>query len=184
MRFRDIVGVSATASVARTSERQDARSGLSNVWHFRSRPDVLGGRGLCDPPLTDQRPGARLAAANSVRADVIVAPDKFKESLTAVQVAGAVATGIRSHCSGLSVRCLPIADGSDGTLAAVQGAGFKRVVVSTPGPTGERISAAYARRRTTAVIDLAEVVGSRRLPDGRPNPRRRRRTGSDCRLPT
>jgi len=106
----------------------------------------------------------------SGHAVVVVAPDKFKGSLTAVQVARAVAAGILTQRPDIVLRCLPIADGGEGTLEAAEAAGFQRVLVEAPGPTGEPVSAAYARRGITAVLELAEVVGSRRLPEGRPEP--------------
>ncbi|NKE59778.1 glycerate kinase, partial [Lentzea sp. PSKA42] len=44
---------------------------------------------------------------------VIIAPDKFKGSLTAPQVAAAVARGLREAAPDVDVRLLPVADGGD-----------------------------------------------------------------------
>ena len=49
---------------------------------------------------------------------VVVAPDKFKGSLTASRVAEAVTTGLRRTVPGLSVAQVPVADGGEGTLEA------------------------------------------------------------------
>jgi glycerate kinase len=101
---------------------------------------------------------------------VLVAPDKFKGSLTAAQVADAVAAGIGMARPEVPVRVLPMADGGDGTVAAAVAAGFDRVDVPARGPTGQRITASFALSGTTAVVELAEASGLQRLPDGVPAP--------------
>jgi len=103
------------------------------------------------------------------RGHVLVAPDKFKGSLSAAEVADAVAAGIRS-VSDVPVRCLPVADGGDGTVAAAVAAGFSRVDVPARGPTGQRVTASFALSGSTAVVELAEASGLHRLPDGVPAP--------------
>ena len=103
---------------------------------------------------------------------VVVAPDKFKGSLTAAEVARHVAAGLRRAVPGLSVATLPVADGGEGTLDAVISAGFRRVPVRATGPTGEPVDTAYAERDGTAVVELADVSGLARLPGGRPDPLR------------
>ncbi|MEV7253901.1 glycerate kinase, partial [Streptomyces cyaneofuscatus] len=59
-------------------------------------------------------------------ARVLVAADKFKGSLTAVQVAERVTAGLRRVVPGVRVETLPVADGGDGTLAAALAAGYDR----------------------------------------------------------
>ena len=56
---------------------------------------------------------------------VLVASDKFKGSLTAAEVADAVAAGIRRVRPDAHVESVPVADGGDGTLAAALAAGFE-----------------------------------------------------------
>ncbi len=55
---------------------------------------------------------------------VVVAPDKFKGSATAAEVAAALAAGLRQGRPDLEVIELPVADGGDGTVAAALAAGF------------------------------------------------------------
>jgi glycerate kinase len=98
---------------------------------------------------------------------VVVAPDKFKGSLTAAQAAAAIASGLRQGKPDLDVVELPVADGGDGTVAAALAAGFAAVQVTATGPTGEPVLATFARSEATAVIELAEVTGLRQLPGGR-----------------
>ncbi|MFE0648283.1 glycerate kinase [Streptomyces sp. NPDC059534] len=99
-------------------------------------------------------------------AHVLVAADKFKGSLTAVQVAERVTAGLRRVLPGLTVETLPVADGGDGTVAAAVAAGFDRRDVRVTGPLGEQVTAAFALRGTTAVVEMAEASGLQLLPRG------------------
>ena len=96
---------------------------------------------------------------------VLLAPDKFKGSLTAAEVAGYVAVGLRRADPGIETTVIPIADGGDGTVDAVvaAGAGFERRIVRVPGPLGEPVDAAFAVRGTTAVVELAQAGGLARM---------------------
>ncbi|HET8787934.1 MAG TPA: glycerate kinase, partial [Actinomycetes bacterium] len=98
---------------------------------------------------------------------VVVAPDKFKGSLTAAQVAARVAAGLARAAPGAEVLEMPVADGGDGTLEAAVEAGYRRVPVRAEGPTGEPVETAYAERDGVAVVELADVSGLGRLPGGR-----------------
>ncbi|BFO17002.1 hypothetical protein SHKM778_33900 [Streptomyces sp. KM77-8] len=69
---------------------------------------------------------------------VLVAADKFKGSLTAVEVAERVTAGLRRIVPDLSVEALPVADGGDGTVAAAVAAGFERREVRVTGPSAIR----------------------------------------------
>jgi glycerate kinase len=100
------------------------------------------------------------------RVRVVVAPDKFKGSLTAAQVAARVAAGLARAAPGVEVAQVPVADGGDGTLDAALSAGYRRVPVRAEGPTGEPVDTAYAERDGVAVVELADVSGLVRLPDG------------------
>ncbi|GGX05409.1 glycerate kinase [Streptomyces malachitofuscus] len=97
---------------------------------------------------------------------VLVAADKFKGSLTAVEVAERVTAGLRRVVPDLAVEALPVADGGDGTVAAAVAAGFERREVRVTGPLGDTVTAAYALREGTAVVEMAEASGLQRLPDG------------------
>lgn len=101
---------------------------------------------------------------------VVVAPDKFKGSLTAAQAAQAIAEGLRRGCPGVDVVQLPVADGGDGTVEAAVASGYRRQMVTVRGPTGEPVEATFALRGQTAVLEMAEASGLRQLPGGRPAP--------------
>ncbi|MDX3188825.1 glycerate kinase [Streptomyces sp. MN03-5084-2B] len=100
---------------------------------------------------------------------VLLAPDKFKGSLTAGEVASAVASGLADVHPSVVVRTLPVADGGEGTVDAAVAAGYERVPVPARGPTGAPVTASYAARGDTAVVELAEASGLHRLP-GAPQP--------------
>jgi glycerate 2-kinase len=101
---------------------------------------------------------------------ILVAPGRFKGSLTALEAAAHLEAGLYRFKPAARIRSLPIADGGDGTLDAAAGAGFARLPVVVSGPTGEQIKAHYGVRDGTAMIELAEASGLRRLPQGRPDP--------------
>ncbi|MFI6171135.1 glycerate kinase [Nocardia sp. NPDC051052] len=101
---------------------------------------------------------------------VVLAPDKFKGSLTAPQVAAALAEGIARVTPEAQIKQVPVADGGDGTVDAFIAAGWARVELASPGPTGAADRTSYARHGTTAVIELAAVVGLEKLPGGQPDP--------------
>ncbi|MEV5307367.1 glycerate kinase [Streptomyces diastaticus] len=102
----------------------------------------------------------------TAHARVLIAADKFKGSLTAVEVAEHVAAGLDRARPGTAVEALPVADGGDGTVAAAVAAGFTRHTREVTGPTGGRVTAAWALRDSTAVVELAEASGLQHLPDG------------------
>ncbi|ANP50562.1 glycerate kinase [Streptomyces griseochromogenes] len=97
---------------------------------------------------------------------VLIAADKFKGSLTAVQVAERVTAGLRRVVPGVEVEALPVADGGDGTVDAAVAAGFERREVRVAGPLGQEVTAAFALRGGTAVVEMAEASGLQRLPAG------------------
>jgi glycerate kinase len=97
---------------------------------------------------------------------VVIAPDKFKGSLTAGQAARAIAVGVKRANPELTTVECPVADGGDGTLDTAVAAGFERVPVYAEGPTGQVVLTAYARSGKTAVVEMAEICGLQRLPGG------------------
>ncbi len=97
---------------------------------------------------------------------VLIAADKFKGSLTAVQVAERVTAGLRRAVPTAEVEALPVADGGDGTVDAAVAAGFERREVRVAGPLGDEVTAAFALRGDTAVVEMAEASGLQRLPAG------------------
>lgn len=86
---------------------------------------------------------------------ILVAPDKFKGTASAAQVAGAIATA--AAASGAVVTQQPLADGGEGTLEALGGANRTSTV---SGPIGDPVEANWRLgRNRTAVIEMAEASG-------------------------
>jgi len=94
---------------------------------------------------------------------IVVAPDSFKGSLDAPAICAAVARGLRRVWADAEVRACPMADGGEGTLAAVLSRGGERRVRSVTGAGGRQRAAAYgivtASEGATAIIEAAEIVG-------------------------
>lgn len=101
---------------------------------------------------------------------VVVAPDKFKGSLSAPGVARALGEGLRRAAPAVEVVLVPVADGGEGTLDAAVAAGFARVPVEVAGPTGRPLTSLLAVRGRTAVVEMAAASGLAVLPDGRTAP--------------
>jgi len=97
---------------------------------------------------------------------VLLAPDKFKGTLSAAEVIDALARGIRESAPQVQLLPCPIADGGDGTVDAALAAGSEPRSSTVTGPTGEPRTARWALSGQTAVLELAEVVGLRALPGG------------------
>ncbi|MCI0384423.1 glycerate kinase [Streptomyces sp. CNQ085] len=97
---------------------------------------------------------------------MLIAADKFKGSLTAAQVAGHTAAGIRRARPGTQAEALPVADGGDGTVDAAVAAGFALRQAAVTGPLGKAVTASYALRGDTAVVEMAQASGLQKMPEG------------------
>lgn len=115
-------------------------------------------------------PGAGVADQADLRRRVVIACDKFKGCLTATEVGQALAAGLLDRLPDLEVIQAPVADGGDGTVAAALGAGYRWQSVITVGPTGLPVQTGYAVDGDRAVVELADVVGLGRLPQGQLDP--------------
>ena len=98
---------------------------------------------------------------------VVLAPDKFKGTLTAAEVAQHLADGIRSRRPDIELVTVPVADGGDGMLDAFETAGFHRVPVDAADAIGVVRPSRFVRRGRDAVIELAAVAGLARLGESR-----------------
>ncbi|MCX4165217.1 MULTISPECIES: glycerate kinase [Paraburkholderia] len=91
---------------------------------------------------------------------VVIAPDSFKGSLSAEQVAQAIATGIGRARPDAVVRICPMADGGEGTLDAMLTRGGERRIVSVRGAAGAlRDATVGVLADGGAIVETAEVVG-------------------------
>jgi glycerate kinase len=102
---------------------------------------------------------------------IVIAPDKFKGSLSAPDVARHLEEGLhagarRAGLGPLEVLRIPVADGGEGTLDAAVGSGFTRRSAVVSGPTGQPLTAEFAVRGREAVIEMAAASGLAVLPAG------------------
>lgn len=93
---------------------------------------------------------------------VIVAPDSFKGSLSSVDAAEAIRSGIVQALPSAEVAIVPMADGGEGTVEAVLAAvGGERISLTVTGPLGQPVDAEYGMLSDgcTAVIEMAAASG-------------------------
>ncbi|MBU6490184.1 MAG: glycerate kinase [Burkholderiales bacterium] len=91
---------------------------------------------------------------------VVVAPDSFKGSLSAQEVAQAIAQGVKRALPDAQVRLCPMADGGEGTLDAMLAKGGERRLLRVHGASQvEREAAAGLLPDGSAIVETAEVVG-------------------------
>ncbi|MDZ7316582.1 MAG: glycerate kinase, partial [candidate division KSB1 bacterium] len=103
----------------------------------------------------------------------LLAPDSFKESLTAPQVCAAMAEGILRVFPEAQIVSLPLADGGEGTVDAMLTAlGGRRMISTVKGPLGESVQAAWGILwdGCTAVIETAAAAGLSLVPKTQRNP--------------
>ncbi len=91
--------------------------------------------------------------------EVLLAPDKFKGTLSGAEVAASLADGIHSRRPGTDVVAIPVADGGDGFLDAFEAAGFAAVTAHATDAAGQTVATRYMRRGETAAVELAQVAG-------------------------
>src|SRR5512137_552421 len=85
---------------------------------------------------------------------VVAAPDKFRGTATARQVAAAIGRAATRH--GAEWVGVPMADGGEGTLDALGGANRHTVVM---GPLGDAVEAGWRLSGRTAVLEMAQASG-------------------------
>ncbi|OUN00734.1 MAG: glycerate kinase [Paenibacillaceae bacterium ZCTH02-B3] len=105
----------------------------------------------------------------------ILAPDSFKESLTAVEAAEALARGVRRALPDAETVLLPVGDGGEGTMdILVHALGGQVYRTEVTYPLGERGTAEYAvlGDGKTAVVELARASGIHLVPREKRDPLR------------
>jgi glycerate kinase len=109
---------------------------------------------------------------------IIIAPDSFKESLTALEVANAIESGFRSIFTDAEFVKVPMADGGEGTVQSMVDATEGSFIdLEVTGPLGHRVMAQYGilgskegQKSTTAVIEMASASGLHLVPRDKRNP--------------
>ena len=169
--------------LARAGEAVTALSGLA----ARRPSQGPGGRGP-GPGERPGRPASRLRGEEPGQAAgpagrpfavseprlVVVAPDSFKGSLSAVQAAEAMERGVLEAWPDARVVKIPIADGGEGTVEAlVTATGGRYETCTVRGPLGRPVEARWGvlGDGRTAVVEMAAASGLTLVPEGRRDPR-------------
>jgi glycerate 2-kinase len=104
---------------------------------------------------------------------IVIAPDSFKESMTAAEVCRAVEAGFKKTFPHAEYVYVPVGDGGEGTVTSVVDAtGGEMVEVEATGPLGEKVDAFYGVTGDgkTAVIEMAAASGLHLVPREMRNP--------------
>lgn len=104
---------------------------------------------------------------------ILIAPDKFKGTLTACEVGEAIAEGLREILPDAEIDIVPMADGGEGTAEVISKAlGAQWVVCKAHDPLGREIQAGYGwlDDRKLAVMEMSEAAGMWRLRPNELNP--------------
>lgn len=105
---------------------------------------------------------------------IVIAPDSFKESLTAKEVAEAIREGLSRVWTDAEYICVPVADGGEGTVQALVDATQGALVdLAVQGPLGAPVNARYGvlGDGATAVIEMAEASGLHLVPTAQRDPK-------------
>lgn len=103
---------------------------------------------------------------------IVVAPDSFKESLSASGVAAAIAQGIHDVIPQAQVKCVPMADGGEGSLdAVIASTGGQRFAQNVQNANGQSITAHWGLLPDdVAFVEMAEAAGLQQIPREQRNP--------------
>ena len=104
---------------------------------------------------------------------IVIAPDSYKESLSALEVATAIESGFREIFPTAEYVKLPVADGGEGTVEAMVAATCGRIVnVAVKGPLGEAVEGFYGLSgdEQCAFIEMAAASGLELVPAAQRDP--------------
>lgn len=102
---------------------------------------------------------------------ILIAPDSFKESLSASEVAKAIQKGFQKALPEATFDRMPIGDGGEGTLAALaEGLHLESHSHTVTGALGQAVQAHYATNGHLAVFEMADICGLEKVPLDKRNP--------------
>ena len=104
----------------------------------------------------------------TLRVKIVCAPDSFKESLSAVAAARAMARGIRAVIPGAIVDICPVGDGGEGTLdALLESIRGEKIAATTRNAYGAQVETGFGllTDANCAYVESAEVIGLQTIPE-------------------
>ena len=105
---------------------------------------------------------------------IVIAPDSFKESVSAPDAAAAIARGVKAACPGAQTVCIPMADGGEGTVEAVLAAAGGQARERTVNDAlGHKVDAVWGLLEDgTAIIEMAAAAGLELIAPSKRDPMR------------
>ena len=102
---------------------------------------------------------------------ILLAPDSFKESLSAKQVAESLKKGFQEGLPNATFDLLPIGDGGEGTMDTLAGVlDLTEYQTQVTGPFGQSVSVSYYQKDQMAFFEMASLVGLGSIPAEKRNP--------------
>ena len=102
---------------------------------------------------------------------IIIAPDSFKESLTAEQVAEAIKRGFQQSLADVDCLLCPVGDGGEGTVDAIlHSLDMEEKRIQVTGPFGQEEAMRYFQKGHLALFEVADLVGLGKIPPEERNP--------------
>ena len=102
---------------------------------------------------------------------IVIAPDSFKESLPAKQVAEAIKRGFEKAIPNVECLLLPVGDGGEGTVDVIKSSlGLEEKTVQVTGPFGDEVLMSYFQKGELALFEVANLVGLAKIPFEKRNP--------------
>lgn len=102
---------------------------------------------------------------------IVIAPDSFKESLTAQQVAVAIKKGFQQSIADVECLLCPVGDGGEGTVDAIRHSlALEEKWVQVTGPLGQKEAMRYFQKGQLALFEVADLVGLGKIPLEKRNP--------------
>ena len=102
---------------------------------------------------------------------IVIAPDSFKESLSAQQVAEAIKRGFQQSIADVECLLCPVGDGGEGTVDAIRHSlDLEEKWIQVTGPFGQKAAMRYFQKGQLALFEVADLVGLGKIPLEERNP--------------
>lgn len=96
---------------------------------------------------------------------IVIAPDSFKESLTAQKVAEAIKKGFQQSIADVECLLCPVGDGGEGTVDAIRHSlDLKEKWIQVTDPSGQKEAMRYFQKGELALFEVADLVGLGKIP--------------------
>ena len=102
---------------------------------------------------------------------IVIAPDSFKESLSAQQVAEAIKRGFQQSIADVECLLCPVGDGGEGTVDSIRHSlDLEEKWIKVTGPFGQKEAMRYFQKSQLALFEVADLVGLGKIPLEKRNP--------------